>query len=428
MNGERSSSGRGLSTLDYVISVMDSPQSQLDFTIAFKFRRRFDLASLQKGATSARKLFPISASSLRRNRWVPKAAALDGLNNVIRSFEPNVEEATRSFVNRPLDLCKETPVRQLVIINEAEETTTLVTKFHHAAADGRSAALWLNHQLSVAGGFAEPLTSQSAIQPLPIKQITNPVRRSEFAYNTPSDRLWTSNLQRSGRRAWITMTFEADSLKHWCRGTRSFTYNDLLATCALEVFRLWNRERCGLHTQRIGLWLPINVRRSSAEGFGNGTSRIRIYANYPESASLNEKCRAVRHQVRWCITHGEWAVPQLSRLALVPRWISAPFLRRHLSRASIDMATGVFSHAESWNDRNEVFSALERLECIGLLHPNQSFAINGATHNGITSLTFTYDTGLFEPHHVAQLIELYFDQLELARRMGQEKKSKAHCP
>ena len=65
----------------------------------------------------------------------------------------------------------------------------------------------------------------------------------------------------------------------------------------LETLREWNQQHHTNGQPRVGLWLPMNIRRESYAGFGNGTSRIRLYARYAPSASLIEKAREVRRQV-----------------------------------------------------------------------------------------------------------------------------------
>jgi hypothetical protein len=78
------------------------------------------------------------------------------------------------------------------------------------------------------------------------------------------------------------------------------------------------------------------------------------------------------------------------------------------------MATGVFSHVDRWGGTSEAFTHVDRIECVGLLHPRQNLAINGATHQGQTWLTFTYDTGLLRATDVDELVEMYNRQIQLA--------------
>ena len=80
------------------------------------------------------------------------------------------------------------------------------------------------------------------------------------------------------------------------------------------------------------------------------------------------------------------------------------------------MATGVFSHAGSWiANAGEAFKHVERIECVGLLHPRQSLAVNAATHAGQTWLSFTYDPQLFSIGEAQQLAQMYEQQIALAR-------------
>jgi hypothetical protein len=159
----------------------------------------------------------------------------------------------------------------------------------------------------------------------------------------------------------------------------------------------------------------MNIRSRSFEGFGNGTSRIRLYARYAASASLIEKAREVRRQVSWTTEHGEWAVPHIPLFTRLPDAIVGAALRRYLNRSSVDMATGVFSHADRWaGDTREAFRNVDRIECVGLLHTRQNMAINAATHRGQTWMTFTYDTGLLRASDVDELVALYKQQLVTA--------------
>ncbi|HJU93545.1 MAG TPA: hypothetical protein VJ656_11475, partial [Pyrinomonadaceae bacterium] len=249
---------------------------------------------------------------------------------------------------------------------------------------------------------------------LPLRNLSPSVRRSQFAFEGGSDRLWTSNSQRSGRRHWITISFPAAGLQKACKRAGGFTYNDLLATCKLEVLRHWNHSHSG--QTNIGLWMPMNVRREAMAGFGNGTSRIRLYARYKSNASLVEKCREVRRQVAWTSEHGEWVVPDIPWLTRLPHQIIRPLLRGYLNLPSIDMATAVFSHASSWiANAGEAFKHVERIECVGLLHSRQGLAANAATHADQTWLSFTYDPQLLSAAEARELAQMYEEQIALAR-------------
>lgn len=361
--------------LDRAFQLLDDVRSPQDFTLILHFTKPPDAERLAAGAKSACECYHTAIS-------------FESQNDIER------------FANeRPLSI----PIKQTC------DNNILATRFHHTAADGLSAALWLGHQLSVAQGLNPPGNSI----PLSLRRQEASVRRSKFAYDGACDPLWTSNPTRSGFRRWISFSFASTELQQACRRAGGFTYSDLLATCALETLREWNRQHTQNGEPRVGLWLPMNIRRHSFAGFGNGTSRIRLYARYPHCASLMEKAREVRRQVSWSTTHGEWVVPEIPLFTRVPAWIAAPLLRRYLNRPSIDMATAVFSHADRWaGNAREAFDQVERIECVGLLHARQNIAMNGATHRGRTWMTFTYDTGLLRDSDAEVLAEMYQQQVE----------------
>jgi hypothetical protein len=410
--------GNRLAALDYAFALLDGAESPQDFTLILHLREPPSLDDLRAGARSAMNRFPISGCTMDKRQWA-KAAKEFSLNAKGKS-------QIQSFVNERFDLRVQPPVKQMLATDDTDYTdytelgsveACLVTRFHHAAADGLSAALWLGHQLSVAYGLIEAETTRAAGSEVRLRRSKTSVRRSAFAFNGACDPLWTTNYIPSGARSWLTLNFPATDLQRGCRRARGFTYNDLLATCALEMFSRWNQQHDARQRQKIGLWLPMNVRAQSTTGFGNGTSRIRLYARFPAGASLVEKAREVRKQVSWSTANGEWVVPDLPLFTRLPRPLLAPLLKGYLKQPTVDMATGIFSHADRWaGDATEAFKYVARIECIGPLHPRQHLAINGATHQGQTWLTFTYDPALLSAADVRELASLYERQIALARK------------
>jgi hypothetical protein len=398
-----------LSTLDYVFAVLSKPSAPLDFAFVLHFSYSLCVEALNAGARSARNKYPTTNSTIRGNRWV----TLDSPNNMIDvDSGPCPQTTIENFVNRPFSLKHDRPYRQLLIKGDRAELV-LVSQFHHAAADGLSAALWLTHQLQVASDHERPLSFPSFYSMPQLRYLSPSVRRSKFAYSEPSDCLRTVNQRASGKRKWLTFDFDAEPLRHACRIHRGFTYNDLLATITLEVLRAFNQTSTAA---RIGLWVPVNIRREFRNGFGNGTSRIRLYARYERDATIMDKAREIRRQVSWCTENGEWVVPNIPWLRELPQWTTRPFLQTFLNRRSVDMATAVFSHSDSWaGGAGAGLQYVQRIECVGLMHPRQAIAINGMTHHGKTSLTLTYDSGLVSATEAQRLRRLYEEQLALAQ-------------
>ncbi|MEK6283228.1 MAG: hypothetical protein AABN95_22965 [Acidobacteriota bacterium] len=416
MTSSVTSKGR-LSAIDLVFSIMDSQSRPLDFALLFHLKDPPTLEALRTGARSARNFYPTTGSHIDKQHWIRFNEPADGVAAISGSSTEDPAKAIGEFLDRPFDLHLQMPVQQLVINDSINAEVKLLTRFHHAVADGLSAAMWLSHQLRVAHEKEAPVTQVSPFQDLPLRNHPAASRRSRFAYRGPSHRLWTRHAQPSRARRWCTIEVAAADLREGCRKTRGFTYNDLLATCALEVFSRWNRQHCNGRRQKVGLWLPVNIRQQSGAGFGNGTSRIRLYPRYGDRASLVDKCREIRHQISWSNRHGEWAVPQGPPLTHLPGWAITPLLRCYLNRPGVDMGTGVFSHAERWTtESGQIFQHVEKIESIGQLHTRYSVAINGATHDGRTWLTFTYDPALLSPEDIQRLVEMYQEQLALARR------------
>ena len=401
--------GAKLSVLDYAFTLLDSAESPQDFTIILHLHNPPALEGLRAGAASAMTRYPISGCTLKKRNWI-YAAKRPSL-----PINGNGQPSLERFVNERFDLRHESPVRQVLFVDDETEAR-IVTRFHHAAADGLSAALWLGHQLSVAYGLVRPETT-ALFEEVTLRRSETSVHRNAFSYHGASDPLWTTNYIPSGARHWLTFNFPANDLAHRCRRARGFTYSDLLATCALEVFSQWNRKYEQRQKQQIGLWYPLNIRGNPTSGFGNGTSRIRLYARYPREASFSDKAREIREQVSWATAHGEWVVPKVPLFTRLPRAIVAPLLNGYLKQPTVDMATGVFSHADRWaGAAAEAFKNVTRIECVGLLHSRQHMAINGATHQGQTWLTFTYDPALLDAEHAREFVGMYEQQIAVARK------------
>ena len=125
-----------LSAIDLALCVMDSPQRPLDFSLLFRLRNAPGLAALRAGANSARNLYPTTGSYIDEKSWARFAEPGDGVTTVAVSSSADVTKKIEEFLGRPLDLRAQMPVQQLVILNDTSGEVKLVTRFHHAVADG----------------------------------------------------------------------------------------------------------------------------------------------------------------------------------------------------------------------------------------------------------------------------------------------------
>lgn len=407
--------------LDLVSAAMSTRQRPLDFALILHMNDAPPLDALRSGATSARRSFPASGCFLRGGVWTFVTVPRDGGIATVGLTE--VPDAVERFVDAPFDPRHELSIRQLAIYPVSGTKLILVSRFHHALCDGVGAAMWLAHQLDVAWGSPKPAKNSRAVLAPLLRGHRSPVRRSRYAYKRPSDALYTARSQASPRRRWHSFELDATRLRGVTRSRREFSYSDLLATCFLEAIIAWNRARHPDGGRQIGLWYPVNIREDPFAGFGNGTSRIRIYPRYDDGSSLADKCRAVREQVAWCKRHGEWAVPETHPLIILlrlSRWTSAlaaSVIRAFVNRPGVDMGTAVFTHAEGFALSGAWVGSIERIENVGMLHERYPIGLTAVTIREKSWFTLTFDPARFERRDVSVFLDRFHERLRMAREL-----------
>jgi hypothetical protein len=191
------------------------------------------------------------------------------------------------------------------------------------------------------------------------------------------------------------------------------SHNDLLAAAFLEALAQLQRAR-GAPTRRLGLWLPMNVRVAPFEGFGNGTSRLRLYrdaAGLPEDAPFSARAQALSAQRQDAIEDGEWAVPAALPGPAWARPLVQPALRAYLARPWVDMGSAPFSHAGRLGPPGRLASLVPGAVVMNL-HPWHPVGMAGLTHDGETHLTLTWDAAQLAEEDVDLLAEAFDARLE----------------
>lgn len=414
MNPSPSHADGRLSTLDTVCWLMDRALRPLDFALIVHAPNMPSLERLLAGATSARNLYPITASMTDGRRWVRAEGPVDDVVALVGSTDAAAVGVLQDFVDSPFDLRMQAPVRQLRLA-AGFGNDVLATRFHHAAADGASAAMWLMHQLRVALGKERPLSEPIAHVVPPLLRAAGGGRAHQVVERS-SARLWHRRGAPARARRWRTIEISCADLRAASRELGAFTYNDLLTTIALDVLADWNRRHDDAQT-RVGVWLPVSIRRAGSSGFGNGTSRVRVHARYSEDAPMITKCGLVHDEIVRSMSSGEWAVPAGHALRIRPRWLMVTLLRTYLDRPWADIGTATFSHADRWGgEPREFFDRAARIECIGPLHARQCLTMTGVTHGDRTWLTFTYDPAQLTGADAEELAAMYQDRITVARR------------
>ena len=409
------------SPLDRISASMSTGERPLDFVVILHLSDAPSLDAIRAGAKSAYLHFPTSSSLLNGGAWRfrPDLAERAFRTGGLASQHQTVE----SFVDQPLNPRSEIPLQQLVISPLAGNRMTLVTRFHHALCDGASALSWLAHQLNVAWRVLPPTTSARVHRPIALRRHPMPVRRSRYAYEAPSAQLHSAGGEPSSSRRWITFSLDGSRLEKAAKQRGEFSYGDVLATCFLEAMVSWNRH-FGAGSE-VGLWYPVNIREHQGTGFGNGTSRIRLYPRYPTNTPFSDKCRAVREQVDWCLTRGEWAIPRSHSLRFLMRAFRSSALERFsdhllrcfLSRPGLDMGSAVFTHLrQPWSKGCPWVASIERCESVGMLHEHYPLGLSGASLRDKGWFTLTYDPARLSEDEVNSFIGGVKDQVLAAER------------
>lgn len=359
--------------------------------------------SLYWGARGALETFPLAGSRLRRRRfdvpvWEPQPGSLPVLAiRLFREAEPMTH--IQDFLESPFDLEEEPPLRQLLLGTGTPTRWSLVTQVHHAASDLIGAFLFVEQQFRVARGLEAPP---------PLAEQTPPVLRegAKGARRNPdsgaSTALATRPVPASAQRSWRTVTVPREPLTSLSRTVGGFRWNDCLLAAALDALAAWN-ERQGARADRIGLWVPMNVREEKFGGFGNGASRLRVHREPVPGASRRaflERCRSVHRIVFRKKRLGEWVIPPLPVSGrLFP--LAAPFLGRWLDRRWADFGTAGFTHLEHWPGDGDSFlsdvAGMQVIACLHRRHPIYFAAMSGSEE---TSVTITWDPALLHAEDI----------------------------
>lgn len=404
--------GVDLGPLDRVSAWMDRPERPLDFgqILVLKDSAPSNEALL-RGAESARCRFGQSGCVLRQDRWEWAPGAFFEVQEL--NSPAHRQLAMEAFMSKPFPLDRTHPVQQVLWVCEGERI--LLTRMHHALADGLGALQWVAHQLAVARG-TEPVVKSHQFATGPIlKTHPNARRKAPEAGLGSSTGLWASSTQASVGRRWSTLELNAGVWRARLVGRDGLRYNDVLAGLCLEAMCRWNLAHQA-PVSGLALWHPINIRAQAFEGFGNGSSRVRIY--HKTTSTLVARCRSVHAQMEQAKASGEWHLPN-SPVFSWPVWLQKPVLKAVLNRPWVDMGSMLFSHMEKAGPTGEViFEAAKSLAWVGMLDRRFPAGIVAATQADTTWLTLTWDSGMWTDAEAASFLALYQDLLlELAQEL-----------
>jgi len=382
---------------DYSFAIMDSKKRPLDFVLIGKLKKPITEDLLKGGAQKAFKTFPKSNCCIKGKKFVPceNEWQISFKNSQGRNQKNLIEE----FISTPFNLEKERGIKQLVI-----DQSIVVTRFHHAVADGLSLCMWLKVQL---------LGTELKDSPLELQAHPSPIKKSIYAASSKSNVIGKITGNISSNRKYKSVSFKkpADNLKE-----KGISYNDLLCAIVLETIKGFNTFK-GINVVNNCLYIPMNIRKNPFSGFGNGSSRIKIHDTNSNQLSILEKSKYIREQVKWSRVNGSWSVPtELGVLKLLPKSVGRMLLNTASKLPSSEFGSIIFSHVERYTGIEDLFDLFSDLETVSQLYKKYPMCLSATTLKDKTILTCTWDNALITESEISEFFNILSTKQKLAFR------------
>ena len=390
---------------------MSSKHRPLDGVVVFNLLpNAFALENLEEGAASARNRFPVSASIIEGKSWTLKTDEAPAIRVQKLESASARNQAISDFLAEASNLQVRPSFRQLLL--HSPLGTDLVCFADHAVADLISVLNWTRHQLNVAAKREPPQKQPAKSRRPKLQTHSKPKRKNRHAQRGPSTALWRRFKTTSAKRDFVSIDIDAASWRTVISNNEGFTYNDVLITILIENYFRWNTKH-QTSTEHISLWCPINIRESPFEGFGNGSSRIRVYPRLDPNSPFIERCRETRTQMRNAKKDGEWFVPSSSLLTALPSPIMNRLARAYFNRPWVDMATAPFSHVEQLGPpQGEAhFPEVKKIEVLGALHHYYPLGFWAATMKTTTTLSCVYDPSMLDKTDIRDFMDAILNSL-----------------
>lgn len=334
-----------LELLDEIILLGQGSVRSLECIFAVELASMPELSDLKAGAQRAQKDFPKTAS---------------------HPLEINHYSSLETFINDPLASLWH--LKQGIIRNDNK--CILALKMNHVLGDAVSMILWLKSQL----GDENKVSS--------IKLQTFPSKKDSAYRNFLPSEVWPSDGKISHDRK------IAYSILDHAEKFGDFSINDVLSLAILKSLPL----------ERKSLWVPVNIREKSWEGFGNGLSRMRIYP-LKHSLSIKDELNFIKAQKKEARSSGEIFSPAPD--FKIEGKVKQGLFKIWLNRPWADWGSLSFSHL---HDRENVLPPCEGVWGVTNLPEKQQAGIFGFTRKNRTWLTLTMDAVSFEERKAKALM------------------------
>jgi len=291
---ESSSGSVPFNCVDKCLLALDSINEPMRFHLILDVQGELDHARLNEAISAAQQAHPVMRTILRSRHLRPFRQIQEDTGKGVLSVadqaqlqDVSCENYLSSWMNRPLNLKKEFPVRVL-LLRKNETESLLVFTFHHSAADGLRALLFIrtaiesyNNELAKAGKAGalprqvsgDPRTNRRGDELLRFAHsqrlevghyyrnvISSLFHRFVLAALSPPTRVFHDESGRSREVRFCLSVLSPDELERVQSKAKSagVRLNDILLAACYRVVDRWNSMH-GKASGRIRIMIPANI-------------------------------------------------------------------------------------------------------------------------------------------------------------------------
>ena len=312
-----------LNCVDKCLLALDSVNEPMLIHVILNLEGEIEHVRLNQAIFSAQQAYPVMRTILRSRHFRPFREIQEDLGKGVLSVadqaqlqDTNYESYLFLWMNQPLNIKKEFPVRVLLLRKNKGESS-LVFTFHHSAVDGLRALLFArkviesyNNELSQNSESPEDIrinrkgdellefahSQRSKIEHYYRKMISSLFHRFIIAAFPPPTRVFHD---KSGQSRELHFCFKIISPKEFeqiqskARSAR-VELNDIFLTACYRAVEKWNSMH-GKTSKKIRVMAPVNI---SPKGFRNVVSNQASWFSLPTTPKDRADPAKLLRQVR----------------------------------------------------------------------------------------------------------------------------------
>jgi len=312
-----------LNCVDKCLLALDSINEPMLIHTILDLQGEIDHARLNQAIFSAQRAYPVMRTILRSRHFRPVREIQEDLGEGVLSIadrakleDTNHESYLFSWMNQPLNIKKEFPVRVL-LLRKNERESSLVFTFHHSAADGLRALLFVrrvieryNNELSPDSERCEDIhinrkgdellefahSQRTKVDHYYRKMVSSLFHRFVIAALPPPARVFHDKLGQSRELHFcfkIISPKEFGQIKSKARAA-GVELNDIFLAACFRAVENWNSMH-GKTSKKIRVMAPVNI---SPKGFRYVVSNQASWFSLPTTPKDRADPAKLLRQVR----------------------------------------------------------------------------------------------------------------------------------